>query len=246
MKRTIQLTLVAILVAGAAGIWWVSQRLDGAVAAVIEDTASQLLGTDVSVRGVDIDLSAGSATVAGLRVANPEGENLAFSSGPAFTLGEVTIAIDAGKLDLDDLGASPIPLTLVRVAEPKVFAEVTAAGINLDVLRRNVERAGPAPEGESDLRLEIELFEFSGGALRADTSAVGGDVGEMELPSLRLRNLRGSPDAIGRRVLDAFLAAAVRQVARDRISSEVEERLDEVKEKAADALRSLLGVERKD
>ena len=75
---------------------------------------------------------------------------------------------------------------------------------------------------------------------------MGGDVREVELPPLRLSNLRGTPDEVGKRVLDAFLAAAVRQVARDRLSSEVEEQLESVKEKAAGAFRSLLGVEEKE
>ena len=245
MKRILQPALVLILVAAATGIWWVTQRLDGAVAAVIEDTASQLLGTSVSVGGVNVDLAAGSVTIEGLRVANPEGENLAFSDEPAFTLGEVTVAIDLERLDPADFSAAPIPLTLVRVAQPKVNAEVSATGTNLDVLRRNVGSAG-SPSDSSDLRLEIDRFEFSDGALRADTRAVGGEVREVELPTLRLRNLRGTPDEVGRRVLDAFLRAAVRQLARDQISNEVEERLDEVKEKAASALRSLLGVEQKE
>lgn len=247
MKRALVFLLLLLVVGTAAGVWWVTQRLDGVVAAAIEETGSQLLGSRVTVSGVQIDLAAGSASILGLRVANPEGEGLAFSSEPAFALGEITVAIDLDRLDLQDLAAAPIPLTLVLVGEPRVNAEVAATGINLDVLRRNVGSAGPAsdpPEADGEpVRLEIDRFEFSDGTLRADSSAVGGDVREVELPPLALSKLRGTPDEVGKRILDAFLGAALRQVALDQISSEVEEQLDAVKEKAAGALRSLLGVE---
>jgi hypothetical protein len=244
MKRFIGVLAVLLVVAALGGFWWVTQRLDGTVAAAIEETGSQLLGVNVSVGGVDIDLAGGSARVNSIEVANPRGENLAFSSEPAFRLGEIVVAIDLEALDLENLETAPIPLTLVRVGAPAVNAEVTPAGINLEVLRSNLGEIDATPS--TPVQLRIARFEFEDGSLRADTTAVGDEVRDVALPAVHLRNLSGSPEAIGERVLDAFLGAAVRQVARDRLSGEVEEQLDAVKEKAADALRSLLGVEEKD
>ena len=246
MKRTAGILVVLLLAVVAVGVWWVTQRLDGEVAREIERTGSELLGVDVSVGGVELDLAGGAATVREIRVANPEGEGLSFSSEPAFSLGEITVAIDLEKLDLENLGTAPIPLTLVRVGAPVVNAEVTPGGINLDVLRRGLAKGEESPSDGSPTELRIARFEFDDGRLRADARAVGDELREVAMPSLRLRNLNGPPDVIGERVLDAFLGAAVRQVARDRLSGEVEERLDEAKEKAADALRSILGVEEKE
>lgn len=237
------LVLVALLVG--AGVYWVTERLDRAVADAIEDTAGQVLGTEVRVGSVDLDLARGAATVRALQVANPKGERFAFSAEPAFRLGEITVAIDLDKLDLEDLGSAPIPLELVRVAATELNAEVTEAGINLDVLRRNIGSVDLETSAEP-VRLEIARFEFEEGTLRADASAVGDEIRTLELPSLRLSNLHGTPEVVAERVLDAFLGAAVRQIARDRFSSEVEEQLESVKEKAADALRSLLGVEERE
>jgi len=227
----------------AAGVFWGLNRLDAAVADLIETTATSLLGTDVSVRGVDVDLREGSATLRGLRVANPRGEGLSFSAEPAFELGRITVAIDLGRLDVADPLAAPLPLRLIEVMAPVANAEVTAGGMNLDVLRRNATSSGG--EAGSPVRLDIARFRFAEGRLRVDSTAVGGAARELALPPLELRNLRGTPDVVGRRLLDAFLGAAVRQVARDELSSRVDERLGHVKEKAVGALRSLLGVDEK-
>ncbi len=241
MKRFAALSALVLVLLALGGLWWVTQRLDASVASAIEQTGSQLLGVDVSVGGVEIDLAKGSASVRAIRVANPRGEAMAFSKASAFSLGEITVGIDLEQLDLENLATAPIPLTLVRVGKPEVNAEVTPGGINLEVLRRRIGTI--ESPSEEPAHLQIDRFEFAAGSLRADTSAVGGEPREVALPSLELRNLRGSPEAIGERVLDAFLAAALRQTARDRLSAEVDEQLDVVKEKASKALRSLLGVE---
>ena len=247
MKRIALVVLVVLVVAGGA-LWWALGSLDALVERTIEETGSELLGARLRVAGVDVDLAEGRVTLRGLEADNPQGEGLAFSRGPAFSFGEVTAALDLEALSTE----GPIPLTLVRVAEPVVNAEVTPAGINLDVLRRNVAAATPAaPEGAAeDVRLRIDRLEFQDGLLRADSRAVGGNENDLELPSMQLEGLGGregmTPAELGRRVLDTFLARAVRQVARDRLSGEVEEQLESLKEKASGALRSILGVERSD
>lgn len=254
MKRVL-LGLVVLVALLAVGAWYLLGSLDGFVEQAIEDTGSELLGTRVAVGAVEIDLGGGSATIRRLEIDNPTGEGLAFSKEPAITLEEITVAIDIDALSKSQ-GEGPIPLLLVRVAEPKVNAEVTPGGINLEILRKNVSSAPTGAESESidaagePVRIRIDRFEFEKGLLKADTEAVGGNVNDVELPSMRLDKLGGSagltPAELGKRVLDTFLGRAIRQVARDQLSGEVEKQLDSVREKAAGALRSLLGVEKTD
>ncbi len=242
MKRVF--LALAILVVVAIGVlFWATNQVDGVVAAEIERTASELLGTDVTVSGVNVDLAAGSVLVAGIRVANPKGERLAFSTEPAFELGAITVVLDLDRLDVADPLAAPLPLRVVEVTAPVANAELTPGGLNLEILRRNVAASGSSTTSAPDVRLDIAEFHFAQGRVIAETSDVGGERRELPLPPLTLRNLRGTPDEIGRRLADAFLGAAIRQVARDELSTRVDERLDEVKEKAVGALRSLLGVE---
>jgi len=248
MKR-VAIVLGVIVVVLAAGLWWTIASLDRLIAAAIEDVGSDLLGTAVRVERVETDLREGRASLFGLSIANPTGEDLAFSDTPAFSLGEISV-----DLDLERLTDGPIPIQLVRVLAPSASAEVTRQGINLDVLRKRLAAsgssdaaAGPEAGGEAT-RLRIDRFEFEQGSLRVDSQALGGDVRTVELPSVRLTELEGTPSEIGRQVLDVYLGRAARAAGVGRLEAEAKERvqkeLDKVEGKAGDALRSLLGGDR--
>jgi hypothetical protein len=100
--------LVAVL------IWRVAANLDGIVAGIIEDTGTEVLGTQVSVSGVSIDLGAGKAGIGGLSIANPEG----FSRGSAFELRGIAV-----ELQLSSLTEDVIVIKAIQVAEPRVAFE---------------------------------------------------------------------------------------------------------------------------
>jgi hypothetical protein len=245
VKRALLALVVVIVVAAVAAGLWLLRSLDAIVARAIEDTGSALTGTRVGVSSVDVELREGRATVRGLTVANPAG----FSDHPALALGEIVVAIDVASVQ----ERSPLVLSEVRVLRPTVSAELAAGGLNLDVLRKNVasapgdagaESTPEAPAGEP-LRIAVGRFDFEEGRLHADTTAVGGDAHDLALPPVHLSRLGGDagapPAEIGERALEAILAKAVQTVAKDRLSSEVEKRL----EGAGRALRDLLGVEKK-
>jgi hypothetical protein len=228
---------------------WVYRSLDGLVQRTIERVGSELLGSEVSVDSVDVDLRAARATARGIEVANPRGEGLAFSDEPAIQIAAVDVSIEPASMAGD-----PIALREVEVHEPFVNVEVTASDVNLLVLRRNVDRARPADADAAapaePRRFSVQRFAFGEGTIRADATAVGRGVHELKLPKLELRELGGptgaTPGELGKRVLEAFLARVLAQVAKDRVSDLVERELDDLKEKAADALRSILGAERKE
>jgi hypothetical protein len=241
--------VAVLLLAVALAAVWVYRSLDGLVQRTIERVGSELLGTEVSVASVDVDLRAARATVRGIEVANPRGEGLAFSNEPAIRIAAVDVSIEPASL-----AREPIALRDVEVHEPFVNLEVLASDVNLLVLRRNVDRARPAAADAAaptePRRFSVQRFAFGEGTIRADARAVGREVHELKLPKLELRELGGAtgatPGELGKRVLEAFLARVLAQVAKDRVSELVERELDELQEKAADALRSILGTERKE
>ncbi len=239
--------VLLIIVAICAGIaWWVTTSLDRTIARVIEEVGSDLLDSKVRVAGVETDLTAGRASIFGLTIANPTGEGIEFSKQPAFELDEITVAID-----LSSLGEGPIPIEVVRVLAPRLNAEVTPGGINLSELRDRIGAGEPeeASAGDADtgepIQLRVDLFEFKKGSIRADTEAVGGDVRDLDLPTVKLENLSGTPAEIGKQVLDVYLAKATKAVGAGRLKAEANKQLDKVKKKAKKKLgaaaRSLLG-----
>ncbi|MDP6979360.1 MAG: hypothetical protein QF570_12280 [Myxococcota bacterium] len=251
--RAIGIILAIVIIMGAGIAWWVTTSLDRTLAETIEQVGSELLDTRLGVAGVETDLRAGRASIFGLEVANPEGDGLDFSSQPAFELGEITVAIDIASL-----GDGPIPITLVRVLAPKLNGEVTSSGINFNELRDRLNANGANAGAETGTegvdsgeptRLRIDVFEFAEGSIQANTEAVGGDIRELKLPAVKLKNLSGTPGEIGQQVLDVYLDKATRAVgvgqleaeARKQVKKQVKRAKKKAKKKLGKAASSLLG-----
>ena len=252
--------VVALMIAAA--LYTLLTSLDAIVERAIERYGSEITGTAVRVDSVKIALTSGRGSVRGLSVANPKD----FSSNDSFRLGEITLQIDVGSL-----GESPIVIDEIRIAEPAVRFEVNEAGAsNIDAIRKNAERHQPADAAEAKesakpgeprttdaeegepLRLSIRRFSLEGGAIDADTSAVGGKEVQAKLPPMNLRNIGGrqgaTPDEIGTLMVKALTKQVAGAVARQQITSYLEGELEELDEKideklggdAGEAARGLL------
>lgn len=250
MRRALLAGVAALLAAGGLAALWLYRSLDGIVERTLERVGSELLGSEVSVSSVHVDLSAGRAEVKGLEVANPRVSGLDFSGEPAIRLDAIDVTLDAASL-----ARGPIRLEEVRVAAPFVNLEVLPGDVNLLVLQRNLTRARPAEadaaaSDEPPQRFRVGSCSFAEGTLRADASAVGREVRELRLPALRLTELGGregaTPGELGQQVLEALLGRILAQAATDRVSELIEKELNQVKEKIGDALRSFLGAEKKE
>ena len=228
MRRVLVITVSLVVVAVAVALVWLARSLDGIVKSAIESVGSELLDTRVSVGSVSIDPREGRGTLRDLRIRNPEG----FSSGDAFSLGEVVLQIDVSSLT-----GSPIVLREVSVHSPEVLAEANAQGLNLDVLRRNVERSGSkgadakATSGGSEPpRIAIRRFAIEGGKASSDTTALGGKLEEIEIPPLSLSDVGGrngaTPAELGKQILGAWLSRIGTAVARQQAGRALGEALD--------------------
>jgi hypothetical protein len=244
----ILLILVAfIVVAVGAVLYYVAQNLDSIVENAIEAYGSELTGTAVRVASVEIALTEGRGTIRGLRIANPSG----FSSGDAFSLGEITLAIDPSSVTDEPYG-----ITTLRILAPAVNAEFDArARTNIDAIRKNVDAyvggggggeeptsggGGPAP------RITIGDLRFEDGKLAADTTALGGKPVDVKLPGLRLRNLGGAngqpADVIGKQVVAAYTQVVAKTVAQAVAGEEANELIDKhIGGREGEALKGILG-----
>ena len=241
MGRWVLVAVALALVAVGGLFYWLASSLDGIVEQTIEEVGSDLLGTRVDVGGVSIDLGEGRGTVRGLRIANPRGEGLDFSSAPAIALEEITLQIDLGSL-----AEPPFVLELVRVAQPEVNAELVGPKLNLEVLRGQLAGSESEPSAEREgepTRLSIRRFELEKGAIRFDSDAPDAEPQELVLPSFEMRNVGGTPGEIGTAIVSRLLRQAIAAVAAKRAQSEAEAWIDEKLEDrpaAADAAKQVL------
>ena len=165
LKWLLGIGLAVLLAIGIGGYYFYS-NLDVFVEQAIEQVGSEAVGVAVRVDRVELDLRAGRASVFGLSVANPEG----FDGADAFTLAEITIAVDLESLRDQD----PIVLDELRIESPVVFYELNhARKSNLEILGDYASRGGDAGardqdvgESEPPIRLRIRKIRFADGRWR--------------------------------------------------------------------------------
>ena len=217
--RSVLLVLVLLLLigGGVAGYFFYNS-LGALVKAQIEEQGSAALGTRVRVGSVSISATTGEGSIRGLRVENPAG----FPAGDAFSLGEITLAID-----ISTLTSSPIVVKSISIASPSVTATLDEQGrTNLDVIRKNAESQGgsgsSSPSSESsegfDVLIRIDRVTSTGGSVAADLTALGGKPVTVEFSDLDLRSVGGKsgspPAAVGSTIAVAFARAVGTAIAR--------------------------------
>lgn len=151
MRPMIIAVLAALAVAAAVALRYGARSLDGIVASTIERQGRAVTGTDVSVDGVDLALTAGRAELAGLTVENPPG----YETDYAVHVGRATVTLALGSL------ATDVPVVEELVLDrATINAEQRDAGSNLtDIQRHATASSGDAPAvGDEPGRIVIERF----------------------------------------------------------------------------------------
>lgn len=229
MKRPGKVVLILLLIvvlAVAAAVVYVITNLDYIVERVIEQQGSRVTKTEVSVEGVDIGLRQGSASIAGIRIANPPG----FENATAFSLGEISTAID-----LKSLTASPIIIEHVTVKAPAVNFELNAdRRINLNELKKNLPAgradqapAEAAPAEAAQPKLLIRRVTLSEGIITARLAPVAEETRQLKLPPIEFTDL-GAPDGatpaeLTRQIVDKLIARARQAIQEQGWAQQLEE-----------------------
>jgi len=242
------IVLVLVIAIGLAG-YYIYSNLDALVEQAIETHGSEALGVAVGVDGVAIDLMEGRASIYGLSVANPPG----YEAPHAFTLGEITVAIDLASLEEQD----PIVLDEITIGNPAVFYEMNRAGkANVDVLRENAASGGGAAEESADpsepagepLRLRIRKLRFEEGQIAANTRAIGGPEIDAKIGRAELTDVGGAagatPDEIGVVIvkqLGGQAADAVKDMGRKELDKVIDDKIGGEEGKAVKGLLDRLG-----
>lgn len=238
----ISLTIVLIIVlAIAAAVVYVVTNLDYIVERVIEQEGSKVTRTEVAVDKVRIGLREGSASIAGISVANPAG----FETPQAFSLNEISTRIDIGSLR-----GSPIVIDHVTIDAPAVSFEMNEQRkINLNELKKNIASAGGAKTAAqqetaepSQVKLRIRRVNLKGGTITARLAPLEDKTHQLRLPPLQLTDLGGeqgaTPAQITREIMDKLIARAQAEVKKqswakqlDAYKQQAEQRLEQEKQK---------------
>lgn len=140
--------LAAVAIAVGVALRYGARSLDSVVASTVERYGSAVTGTDVSVEGVDLALTAGRAELAGLTVENPPG----YDTDYAVHVGRASVTLDIGSL------ATDVPVIEDLVLDGALInAEQRDAGSNLTDIQRHATASSGDEAGEPG-RIVVERF----------------------------------------------------------------------------------------
>ena len=217
--RKILIALATVVVVGVGAFLYLWSNLDSIVKTAIEEVGSRVTGVPVHVAAVKIALKEGRGSLSGLTVGNPAG----FTSANAFSLGEISLAIDPASLT-----TNPIVVKEVRVAAPQVTYELGQGGSNIAVIQKNVQAfaggdgAKPAPGsansgssgGSPGKKLVIDQLLLSDGKLTLATPLPGGSatasLGEIRLTGIGRSSGGASAAEVAGQVVQALSTASIK------------------------------------
>jgi hypothetical protein len=183
-KIALAALLLAVLAAAAAPLY-----LDALAAAAVERGASYALGVKTEVESVDVGVFSGRASVADLRIANPEG----FGGERFLTLGEGSVDVSLGTL-LEDV----VEIPALMLSDLRVNLERRSGRANYEVILANLagREGGASPAGREGKRYVIGTLTLRDVTVRADLLPVDGNLTQVDLPirEIRLTNIGSDSD----------------------------------------------------
>ncbi|MEJ2183318.1 MAG: hypothetical protein P8Y66_07325 [Nitrospirota bacterium] len=237
------IALAIVVIAVIAVFFFALANIDAIAKAAIEKYGSAATGTDVKVSKVEIKLKAGAGSISGLSVGNPSG----FSAPAAFSMDNITVAIDIGSITKD-----PIVINRILVSAPRITYEVNESGrANINEIKKNLQayqKQGPKEKGktEGEKNLLIRKLLIEGGKVAIHVAALEGEPRSAKVPRIELTNVGGkggaSPGEIALQVLRPLVNRTTEAAARAGVEQYVGKQAEEVKKMLEEKAQEKVGV----
>ena len=222
---------------------FVLSNLNDLVKQAIEEVGTDVLGTPVTLREVDIQLKEAKGSLRGLAIQNPQG----FSNNKLIEMDEILLDLDIASLQ-DKL----VIVQQVKVDGAKLLAEQKGSNTNLQALKDHLDQgqdsAPSSPQSDqgsstSDVLLRIDRFDFT----NASTRMISDQLGEtdLNLPDIQVTKIGGTkglpPEQIAsaliKPILDSLkknMEGLLKSLAEKRIREEIEKQEAKAREKLKD------------
>ncbi|MGV6806895.1 MAG: hypothetical protein ACWA5K_03215 [bacterium] len=252
MKTLFKILIVLVIVLAIVMVIGIL-NLDKGIKAAVETLGPEMTRSEVRLADVDLSLSSGEGSLSGLYVGNPEG----FKSDGAFSLGDISVAIDT-----DTLTADTLVIKKLHIIDPEITYESGKGGSNIDQIQRNIERfigeAGSDNTGGDESadagakQLIIRSLKISGGKINYSNPLLGGATIPVELPDITLTGIGEKSGGVSAAEVVSQVLAAINRNAATAIgnSSAIKEAgsgiIEDGKKKLEGAIGGLKGLLNKD
>ena len=187
MKKGLLIGIGGVAVLIVAVVIFFISSIDSIIKQVVEEVGSKTTKTEVSLSAASVSLSDGRAALRGLTVGNPAG----FKTDSAFSLGEISVTLDAANTT-----DKQIVIKEIAINAPQVTYEIGSNGSNIDAIQKNVESAtggssggSSAKSGDEGPKLIIDNLYVRSGKIRVSAPLMGGKTMDASLPTIHLKDI---------------------------------------------------------
>lgn len=247
-KRYLLLGLVAV----AAGAYYFTPSISSIVSSLVHKYGSEVLGTNVEMKGLDFSLSKGEASIDKITIANPKN----YKSPTLFDLTKVQV-----KVDLKSLASDTIVIDSILIDKPEITYEMlSVTQNNIKQIQDNIQnylKAHSSQESKAEAKEEttkkeegsakkvvIKDLQIKGAKLAA--AAMGKEI-SVTLPDITMKNIgeekkeKSIPEVIAD-VMNKILSTASQAVVKNNLSNledVAKENLQEVVGNVKDRVKEL-------
>jgi len=243
MKRWIFIAggvLAALVLLVVIILFFVVSSLDSIIKAAVEKYGSEVTQVEVRLDKAKVSITSGEGTLRGLTVGNPKG----FKTDRAFSLGEISVALDVGTVT-----QNPIVIKEIVISAPEVTYELRSGGSNIDVIQRNVNAYTGTAKGKAKVKdpskdpdkegrkLIIQHLYVKNGKVNVSATMLKGKELSAALPDIHLKDIGkqkggADPSEVVEKLVRAISQSAgkaVRTLDLDRVVGSVKEAVDGMK-----------------
>ena len=184
--------------------------IDGIVKNGIEDSASELLETEVKISDVDISIFSGKGEIEGFAILNPDG----FSNKEAIRFKKMSM-----KVNLTSLLSETVVVEELIVQSPEVYLEQSGAKANLKELSNNIE----ADSGEEDTskKMVINYFLMEEGVVSVSSEVEDLDGVEVTISRVELTEVGKESSNTIRQTMKQILEPIIKDVVSETVEGQI-------------------------
>lgn len=215
-------------------------NINSLVKTTVEEVGSDVLGTQVTLAEVDIQLTEAKGVLRGLQIQNPQG----FSDAKLLSMSEVLMDLNVQALQ-DQL----VIVEQVRIAGAKVLAEQVGSTTNVQALLKHLEKTDEGSASSSteqsssaadNVRVRIDRFDFEDASAKVVSDKLGETT--LDMPNINLTKVGGDKGLPPNQLADALITPIVqslkssmegmlKQLAEKKVREELKKQEDKAREK---------------
>jgi hypothetical protein len=193
-----------------AAILTLTLSIDGIVKKSIEDSASELLKTEVKVSDVDISIFSGKGEIEGFAIINPEG----FSNQVAIGFEEMSM-----KVNLRSLFSETVIVEELIVQNPEIYLEQKGSNANLKELSTNIETS--SGEDDSSKKLVINYFLMEEGRATVSSEVKDLDGAEVSISRVELTGVGKESSNTVQQTMKQILEPIIKDVVKETVEGQI-------------------------